>query len=112
MVTSSRRTFVMGLGGGLAATGLAGSLAARATGSAPLFASDALHFGALEPLVDAMQRTAPDELQRKLVRELDRGTELRTLIAAGALANARTFGGHDYVGYHCAMALHPACRCS
>jgi hypothetical protein len=30
------------------------------------------------------------------------------LVAAGALANARTFGGEDYIGFHTLMALSPA----
>jgi hypothetical protein len=30
------------------------------------------------------------------------------LVAAAALANARTFGGEDYVGFHTMMALAPA----
>jgi hypothetical protein len=34
--------------------------------------------------------------------------ELNELVAAAALANARTFGGEDYVGFHTMMALHPA----
>jgi len=29
-------------------------------------------------------------------------------VAAAALANARTFGGQDYIGYHTLMALVPA----
>jgi hypothetical protein len=33
---------------------------------------------------------------------------LRRLVAAAALANARTFGGEDYVGFHTMMALAPA----
>ena len=33
---------------------------------------------------------------------------LRQLTAAAALANAETFGGQDYVGYHAEMALVPA----
>ncbi len=36
--------------------------------------------------------------------------ELRRLVAAAALANARTFGGEDYVGFHTMMALSPALR--
>ena len=36
------------------------------------------------------------------------GTDLRQLTAAAALANARTFGGEDYVGFHTMMALAPA----
>src|SRR5439155_1745931 len=36
------------------------------------------------------------------------GTDLRTLVAAASLANARAFGGEDYVGFHTLMALPPA----
>jgi hypothetical protein len=67
-----------------------------------------LHFGELEPLVQLMQDTQPAELLPILVGKLRAGTTLQTLVAAGALANARTFGGQDYVGYHAFMALVPA----
>ena len=113
MVSSSRRAFLTALGGGMFAAGLgtlpraAGGLAAR-SGVWP--GDEALDFGALEPLVALMQETAPDRLQELLVQKLRTGTELRTLVAAGALANSRTFGGHDYIGYHCMMALVPALR--
>jgi hypothetical protein len=40
--------------------------------------------------------------------KLKSGTELRQLVTAAALANARTFGGEDYVGFHTMMALAPA----
>ena len=33
---------------------------------------------------------------------------MRTVVAAAALANARTFGGEDYVGFHTMMAIAPA----
>jgi hypothetical protein len=36
------------------------------------------------------------------------GTDLRQLVAAAALANARAFGGQDYEGYHAIMALMPS----
>jgi hypothetical protein len=42
-----------------------------------------------------------------LTEKIQSGTELRELVAAGALANARTFGGEDYVGFHTMMALSP-----
>lgn len=67
-----------------------------------------LRFGALEPLVDLMQETAPADLLPALVRELGRGTPLDRLVAAAACANARSFGGEDYVGYHTMMALSPS----
>src|SRR6185503_17577565 len=43
---------------------------------------------------------------------LKSGTELRRLAAAAALANARTFGGEDYIGFHTMMALSPSFRMS
>ena len=33
------------------------------------------------------------------MEKINNGTELKTLVAAAALANARTFGGQDYIGY-------------
>jgi hypothetical protein len=71
-------------------------------------ASDALDFGPLEPLVRLMQETPLDKFLQVLVDRTRNGSELKTLIAAGALANARTFGGEDYVGFHTMMALAPA----
>ena len=65
-------------------------------------------FGELEPLVMLMQETPADKLLPELVRRLADGTDLRTLISAGALANARTFAGEDYIGFHTFMALLPA----
>lgn len=75
-----------------------------------LFAGEVgrLNFGDLEPLVSMMQETPADALMPRLKGELDRGTTLSTLITAAALANARTFGGEDYTGYHCFMAMVPA----
>src|SRR5262249_24802568 len=40
------------------------------------------------------------------------GTDLRQFVAAAALANARTFGGQDYDGYHAIMALAPSYQMS
>ena len=67
-----------------------------------------LNFGQLEPLVQLMQDTEPDALTKILADKIRQGTELKTLAAAGALANARTFGGQDYIGFHTFMALSPA----
>jgi hypothetical protein len=71
-------------------------------------ASDTLSFGSLEPLVCLMQETPVNRLLPALADKLKSGTELRQLLAAAALANARTFGGEDYVGFHTMMALAPA----
>src|SRR3954470_20131269 len=65
-------------------------------------------FGGLEPLVGLMQETPVGRLVPVLVERLNAGTELKQLVAAAALANARTFGGEDYVGFHTLMALAPA----
>src|SRR5262245_35197826 len=69
---------------------------------------EALSFGSLEPLVALMQETPAQSLLPLLVEKLRSGVELKRLVAAGALANARTFGGEDYVGFHTLMALAPA----
>src|SRR5438094_6520691 len=55
-----------------------------------------------------LQDTPPDKLLPLLVRMLHDGAELKDLVAAAALANARSFGGQDYTGYHTLMALAPA----
>lgn len=114
MSYTSRRAFLGGVGHGMLALGLGTALAgrSRAGGLAAfgLAAEDVerLSFGDLEPLAALMQETPPDELQPLLVARLRAGTGLGTLVAAGALANARAFGGQNYTGYHCLMAMTPA----
>jgi hypothetical protein len=71
-----------------------------------------LTFGALEPLVALMQETPADRLLTAVVERMKGGTDLRQMIAAAALANARTFGGQDYEGYHAIMALAPSYQMS
>jgi hypothetical protein len=72
-------------------------------GLAPAFAADAsdpLDFGPLESLVRLMQETPANKLLPVLADKLKSGIKLDRLVAAAALANARTFGGEDYVGFH------------
>jgi len=110
MMNRNRRDFLADVGRGMLIASL-GPAVSFDLGLARAFADDApqaLSFGKIEPLVALMQETAPDKLQAVLVEKLAGGTELRTLVAAGALANARTFGGEDYVGFHTLMALVPA----
>ncbi len=105
----SRRTFLSEVGKGmLVAT--AGSVAPAALGLSPAAAAapETLGFGALEPLVCLMQETPAERLLPALVQRLKSGTSLKQLTAAAALANARTFGGEDYIGFHTMMALAPA----
>jgi len=106
----TRRGFLAEVGQGMMVASV-GFAVARGLGLSHAFAEetpDALTFGALEPLVGLMQDTPVSDLLPKLVERLRSGTDLRTLVAAGAMANARTFGGEDYVGFHTMMALSPA----
>ena len=110
MFRDDRRQFLARVGSGM----LVGSLGTGLSGDLGISSAwanetdDRLTFGRLEPLVSMMQETPLNRLPRVLLDELNRGTELATLIAAGSLANARTFGGHDYVGFHTFMALPPS----
>lgn len=89
-----------------------GSAIAQDLGLAPAtLAADStgrLTFGGMEPLVSLMQETPADRLLPMVVERINAGTDLRQLVAAGALANARRFGGQDYDGYHAIMALVPS----
>src|SRR5207248_11522235 len=59
-------------------------------------------------LSQIIQQTPTKDLLPALHTELKNGVGLKQLIAAGALANARAFGGQDYNGYHSFMALCPS----
>jgi hypothetical protein len=110
MRNSNRRVFLTDVGRGMLVASL-GSAVAGDLELAPAWAGEAakpLTFGALEPLVVLMQETPAAKLLPVVVEKMKAGTDLRTLTAAAALANARTFGGHDYTGYHALMALAPA----
>ena len=73
-------------------------------------APSALSFGDIEPLVCFMQETPIEKLQPALAVKLKEGVPLKRLVAAGVLANARTFGGEDYIGFHTLMALSPSLK--
>ena len=110
MQRNDRRQFLANVGSGM----LVGSLGAALSGDLGISSAhagednDRLTFGDMEPLVALMQETPLNRLQTVLIDRINGGTDLATLIAAGSLANARTFGGHDYVGFHTFMALTPA----
>ena len=112
----SRRQFLAQVGQGMLVASV-GQAAAVEIGLAPAPSNAAsgadeppetLTFGPLESLVELMQETPTDRLLPCWWQRLQTGTELRELVAAAALANARTFGGEDYVGFHTMMALAPA----
>src|SRR5215470_2999685 len=62
----------------------------------------------LARLSTIIQQTPTKDLLPALHTELKNGVSLKELIAAGALANARAFGGQDYNGFHSFMALCPS----
>jgi hypothetical protein len=96
-----RGMLIAGVGSGLAADlGIGSVLAEETTGP--------LTFGKLEPLVALLQETGPEKILSLLTDRLRGGSDLGQLVAAAALANVRTFGGEDYVGFHTMMALTPA----
>jgi hypothetical protein len=111
-MNSTRRAFLADVGRGMllasVGSGLAAELAIGPSAQAKEASTDFLSFGDLEPLVGLMQDTPAAKLQPILVEKIKSGVDLKTLVAAGALANARTFGGQDYVGFHTFMALGPA----
>lgn len=111
MTPTTRRQFLDSVGRGMLVAGLGATLATD-LGFSPAFASegdDSLKFGKYDGLVDLLQSTSPEKLQPILIEKLNSNeTSLQELIAAGALANAETFGGEDYVGFHTAMAMLPA----
>ena len=75
--------------------------------------AESVELGKYEALVELMRETPADKLQPILAAKLQAGdTNLKQLIAAGALANSVTFGGCDYVGFHTAMAMLPALEMS
>lgn len=113
MPAASRREFLTDLGRGslLAALGPAwGSALGLAPAAAWADERPALHFGDLEPLVTFLQETPVPRLQEALAAKLKQVLPLPRLLAAGALANARSFGGEDYIGFHTLMAMMPAWR--
>ena len=110
---TSRRRFLSEIGRGTLFTTLGAALATDLNLVPKAFAEEIdgpLIFGELEPLVCLLQETPVHRLQSTLIEKLRSGLPLKSLVAAGALANARTFGGEDYIGFHTFMALAPALK--
>jgi hypothetical protein len=106
----NRRNFLVEVGQGmlvaLIGPGLAADmgLASRAVAEEPARPTP----DGLERLVGLLQETPVQKLVPTVVGQLEKGVTLRDLVAAGAVANARAFAGHDYDGYHTFMAMAPA----
>src|SRR5947209_19760058 len=109
----TRRQFLGDVGKGMLIATIGPMLAADlGLAQEPQGDSEAINFGPLEGLVCLLQETPINKLNAVLVEKIRSGTDLKTLTAAAALANARSFGGEDYVGFHTMMALGPAYRMS
>lgn len=109
MSQSHRREFLQEVGGGMLAV-LVGSSLATELGLADEDKKEAKAKtpAGLNRLAQVIQQTQTKDLLPALHAELKNGVGLKELIAAGALANVRAFGGQDYNGYHSFMALCPA----
>lgn len=110
MAARNRREFLADVGRGMLVASV-GSAVAVDMGLSSVRAAestDRLTFGDLEPLVSLMQETPAEKLLPLLDERHRAGTDLKTLVSAGALANARSFGGEDYIGFHTFMALAPS----
>ncbi|MEQ1904489.1 MAG: hypothetical protein ABL888_09915 [Pirellulaceae bacterium] len=115
MVTSSRRRFLQSVGNGMLIAGLGSQLAfdLGVASADDLRMNPVVDYGDLGPWITRMQEMNPDKLQVMMVESLLNGSvSLKQLTSAAALANAETFGGQDYVGYHAEMALVPALEMS
>jgi hypothetical protein len=105
-----RRDFLVEVGEGMLAALIGPALAvemglaSRAEGAEPARQAPP----GLDRLVGLLQETPVPKLVPTLIGQLEKGVSLRDLVAAGAVANARAFGGHDYDGYHTFMALAPS----
>jgi hypothetical protein len=111
MNPSHRREFLEDVGRGMLLAGVGAPLALElglASTAQAEQESKTLTFGELEPLVALLQETPKEKLLPVLAEKHKGGTDLRTLTSAAAFANARTFGGEDYFGFHTFMALAPA----
>jgi hypothetical protein len=108
----TRREFLAEVGRGMLVASVGYQVANELGLASSVGEETALSFGSLEPLVCLMQETPVGRLLPVLVDQLRSGADLRRLVAAGALANARTVGGEDYVGFHTMMALAPALHMS
>ncbi|HTM54871.1 MAG TPA: hypothetical protein VL175_12640 [Pirellulales bacterium] len=111
MARNNRRAFLSDVSRGMLAAGLGTSLAAD-LGFSTAFAAEGsagIPLGEYASLVELMRGTPAEKLQPMLAQMVVSGQcNLKKLIGAGALANAVTFGGCDYVGFHTAMAMLPA----
>jgi hypothetical protein len=107
---TTRRAFLEQVGQGVLLASVGSTLSSE-LGLASVRAADGptrLNFGKREPLVQLIQETPPAKILPLIVDRLKKGTDLKDVVGAAALANARNFGGEDYDAYHTMMALSPS----
>ncbi len=110
MKTTTRREVLSDIGKGMLTASVGAGLATE-IGIDRAFADNdpkPIDFGRLEPLVEIMQLNSADKMLPLVVSAVKKGTSYKDVVAAAALANARTFGGEDYIGFHAFMAMAPA----
>lgn len=115
MSSRTRREFLAQVGRGslIAAIGLGTAVdLGLASARAAEEEDRRLRFGKLESLVEMLQTSDGDAMLPRAIDKLKSGTSLQELVGAAALANARTFGGQDYIGMHTMMALAPCYQMS
>jgi hypothetical protein len=106
---SDRREFIQEVSGGMLAVLVGSSLAAELGLAAEDSRDEKVKTTAdLTRLSRLIQETPTKDLLPAIATQMKNGTSLRELIAAGALANVRAFGGQDYNGFHSFMALCPS----
>src|SRR5260370_42444653 len=97
-MTSTRREFLADVGKGMLIASVGADLALD-MGFGSLQAKEnanALTFGELEPLVETLQETPISKLLPLLAGQWQKGTDLKQLVAAAALANGRPLPGGGY----------------
>ena len=115
MSDRNRREFLVEVGQGMLAALVGPALAADmglASRAGAAEAAPKVNHEGLERLVALLQETPVNNLMPTLVGQLGKGVTLHELVAAGALCNARVFGGHNYDGYHTFMAMAPSFKMS
>src|SRR5262245_18507887 len=110
MSERNRRDFLVEVGQGMLVALVGPGLAADMGLASRALAEDTARKApeGLDRLIALLQETPVPKLMPTLVDQLKQGTQLRSLVAAAALANVRAFAGQDYDGYHTFMALAPA----
>ena len=105
-----RRAFLNQVGRGMVVASV-GSTLARDLGLSVARAEEGvetLALGSLDSLAGMLEETPIERLLPLLMEKVQAGVSLKDLVAAAALANARKFGGEDYIGFHTLMAMAPA----